>query len=83
MSTEPTDDCEPLPIHRQTLIKLQRPTVTSSHAQELDHLLFAGLPGHRVDRLPERVNDFAAPGVRNLLRRVVSFSGWWSPMVVG
>lgn len=51
MSTEPTDDCEPLPIHRQTLIKLQRPTVTSSHAQELDHLLFAGLPGHRVDRL--------------------------------
>ena len=31
----------------------------------------------------ERVNDFAAPGVMNLLRRVLSFSGWWSAMVVG
>ena len=31
----------------------------------------------------ERVNDFAAPGVMNLLRRVLSFSGWRSPMVVG
>jgi hypothetical protein len=31
----------------------------------------------------ERVNDFAAPGVMNLLRRVLSISGRRSPMVVG
>ena len=32
---------------------------------------------------PERVNDFAAPGVMNLLRRVLASSGWRSPRVVG
>ena len=32
---------------------------------------------------PERVNDFAAPGVMNLLRRAVVFSGWRSPMRAG
>ena len=32
---------------------------------------------------PERVNDFSAPGVMNLLRRVLSISGRRSPMVVG
>ncbi len=31
----------------------------------------------------ERVNDFAAPTVINLLCRTVSCSGRWSPMVVG
>ena len=37
----------------------------------------------RKDYGAERVNDFAAPGVMNLLRRAVVFSSWRSPMLAG
>ena len=48
-----------------------------------EHLCRARRQSGGIGGAAERVNDFAAPGVMNLLRRVVSFSGWWSPMVVG
>jgi hypothetical protein len=57
--------------------------------QWLQQLLSFGLlrgafrPADKVCELPERVNDFAAPVVMNLLRRVLSISGRRSPMVVG
>ena len=39
--------------------------------------------GQHVFDLAERVNDFAAPVVMNLLCRAGSFSGRWSPVMVG
>jgi integrase/recombinase XerD len=38
--------------------------------------------GHCV-RASERVNDFATPGVMNLLCRAVAFAGWRPPSVAG